>query len=178
MGKEFALHEVAVALVADSRSEAHDHVKRALKHHALSGNGNVLKWMKQSSEKAGGGWAIGVLDGDQLPRLIRDQSGGRRPVSSELESELHGLMPSVGQRSFVIIVKNTETVIEEAIKALPAIDPVVAARAASKAGTNERDIVLNKLARCPDPSVRARVCERVAGLALLRDRILCALSGT
>ena len=178
VGKEFPLHEVVVALVADWRKAPHDLVKRELKHHACGGNAEALTWMKLSGEKTRGGWAIALLDSDQVPRLVRDQSGGQLPAPHECEARLHGLMPKTGRHSFVLLVRNTETLVEEAIKVLPGLDPALATAALAK-GPNERDIVLRKLARLPEGAdARAKVCERVEGLTLLRDRILCALSGS
>ena len=167
--RDYGLHQLIVALVADRLSRPYWEVADRIKAIPLNGSSKVLSSLKNDGLP---GCVFALLDEDQ----IRNEGRVALPHSATISDVLTKLqaVTEAGRPQFVLLRQNSESVIRAAGGCMPAVSPYVAG--ALKKRLNDRDIVLRKLARSPDPTVRVCVVAKVPSLAILQERIACLLN--
>ncbi len=171
------LHELVMACVGDETKRPVWDLNKEVEAIPRNSNSHVLKELGSVD----GAWVVALLDADRI----------RSQPTVEQQLKLANIVPSVatpgdvvravralpsaGDRTAVVLlVENCETVIDAVAECVPGLDPQTLARARRKK-LAERDIVLRKAAYAAERASRDCVLHAVPSLALLRDKIRCAL---
>lgn len=118
-----------------------------------------------------GRWVVAVVDGDR----VRDHLNLMRTATEdEIAERLRSESNAPDHLSVVVLDPNLERVVESAGRCDGSLDKDLVERVLRKESLNERDILLNRVA-WTSSAVRDCILEKVPGLRLLRDRVLCAI---
>jgi hypothetical protein len=162
----------AALVVGRGKGESRFDLGKAIKANPKKGAGSLRKALKRDGARLlANGPVFAVLDGDRVRTAYQESEGICR---SQLKAKMQSEAPGV---EFVLLEKNTETLVDLCCKVLPRQQP------AGKPTPNERDKVLNAAADLfeRDPEKLAQFLAACPSFERLvkkvQDALACRLPG-
>jgi len=169
--KEFGLHHLVVAMVADRMGVDANAIRRTVDGRPLGPNSRVLEHFRRADVYPAQ-LVVGVFDGDEVRRLVGLKGDANE---EDVRSEILRGVDSPDLRCVVFLDRNVESVLRHAIECLGGVGAELARDAIDRKQRNERDIVLKRAAYA-QIGVRACVEGKHPELMSLADRITSALA--
>jgi hypothetical protein len=173
--REFGLHDLVVAAVADATGRSAHDLRRALPALPLNGAAKLLRSCRQDVQDIAADChpVVAVLDGDKIRRLL-----GLPAAANEksVEASIKEGCDCPQKLHVALLDRNLDAVVRAVVAHLGSRIGHDLAREALANNLTARDIVLQKAAYSSEPADRTRILDMVPSLRDLCGRIRDLLS--
>lgn len=170
--KEFGLHNLVLACVADDAGEDHFTLRRKLDGRPMKGVQNLLRSCRRDIRRLSpkGQPVFALIDDDAIRQQLKHE-GVAESVEDAAVVRAIKEKCDAPERLFVFLLKeNTETVLEAAKLCDEGLPKALIEQGLQK-DINARDAILNRVAWRPDRSVRDCIRQRVQAIREMAEAL-------